>query len=53
MKVLHKCDVTLCVRDSLDVHASHLFLGTLKDNTQDMIEKGRDRLWGRGPLLGA
>ena len=33
--VLHKCDVPLCVRPN------HLFIGTPKDNTQDMLRKGR------------
>jgi len=36
--VLHRCDVPACVRPS------HLFLGTKKDNTQDMIAKGRSRM---------
>lgn len=35
MYVLHRCDVPLCVRPD------HLFLGTLKDNTQDMLTKNR------------
>ncbi len=39
--VLHKCDNMLCVRPS------HLFLGTPKQNTADMIAKGR-----RGSNLG-
>lgn len=33
--VLHRCDEPLCIRPD------HLFLGTLKDNTQDMVTKGR------------
>lgn len=36
--VCHACDNKLCVR------ADHLFLGTHKDNTQDMIRKGRQRM---------
>ena len=41
--VLHKCDVPYCRR------MSHLFLGTYKTNTQDMIRKGR-RKSREGPL---
>jgi len=37
MSVLHRCDNPPCVR------LSHLFLGTVKDNQQDMSYKGRGR----------
>jgi hypothetical protein len=35
IRVLHTCDNTKCH------NPDHLFLGTAKDNTQDMMKKGR------------
>lgn len=35
MLVLHKCDIRNCI------NPNHLFIGTAKDNTNDMIDKDR------------
>lgn len=35
-QVLHRCDVPLCV------NPEHLFLGTIRDNMQDMLRKRRN-----------
>jgi len=40
MCVLHQCDTPACCRPD------HLFLGTLQDNSSDMVAKGRS---ARGP----
>lgn len=41
MQALHRCDTSLCVRED------HLYEGTAKDNTADMIARGREYFYLR------
>lgn len=41
LKVLHRCDNTACI------NPSHLFVGTQRDNVDDMVSKGRAVFFGR------
>jgi hypothetical protein len=50
--VLHHCDVKRCVKTEGDERwpDGHLFLGTKRDNTRDMVTKGRHGRWNAKKL---
>jgi hypothetical protein len=47
--VLHRCDVPLCMHAEKDPSLSHHFLGGAKENSADMVTKGRSQAGDRNP----